>query len=127
MQRRGINMAVVVDEYGGTVGIVTIEDLLEQIVGEIEDEYDQGEILYQTLPDGAVQVEGAMKITRLNELFPWELPDGDYETIAGLVVTHLGRIPRVGARLKLANLTVEVTAADARAVRRVIVRPRPAG
>lgn len=127
MQRRGVNMAVVVDEYGGSVGIVTIEDLLEQIVGEIEDEYDQGEILHKTLADGAVQVEGAMKIARLNELFPWDLPDGDYETIAGLVVTHLGRIPRVGARLKLANLTVEVTDADARAVRRVIVRPRPAG
>ncbi len=127
MQRRGINMAVVVDEYGGTVGIVTIEDLLEEIVGEIEDEYDQREVLYQALPDGAVQVEGAMKIGRLNELFPWELPDGEYETIAGLVVTHLGRIPRPGARLKLANLTVEVTVADARAVRRVIVRPRPAG
>ena len=59
MQRRGINMAVVVDEHGGTVGIVTVEDLLEEIVGEIEDEYDEREVLYETLEDGAVQVEGA--------------------------------------------------------------------
>ena len=58
MQRRGINMAVVVDEHGGTVGIVTVEDLLEEIVGEIEDEYDEREVLYEPLADGDVRVEG---------------------------------------------------------------------
>ena len=127
MQRRGTNMAVVVDEHGGTVGIVTVEDLLEEIVGEIEDEYDQREVLYEALPDGAVRVEGPMKVARLNELFSWQLPAGDYETVAGLVVTHLGRIPRAGARLRLPNLTLEVTRADARAVRQVIVRPAAPG
>jgi CBS domain containing-hemolysin-like protein len=123
MQRRGINMAVVVDEHGGTVGIVTVEDLLEEIVGEIEDEYDVREVLYQELEDGAVRVEGAMEIDRLNEIFPWRLPEGDYETIAGLVVTELGRVPRAGVRLRLGHVTIEVTRADARAVRQVIVRP----
>ena len=123
MQRRGLNMAVVVDEHGGAVGIVTVEDLLEEIVGEIEDEYDQREVLYETLPDGRVRVEGGMEVDRLNEIFPWRLPSGDYETIAGLVITHLGRIPRAGERLRLSNLAIEVSRADARAVREVIVCP----
>lgn len=127
MQRRGINMAVVVDEHGGTVGIVTVEDLLEEIVGEIEDEYDEREVLFEALTDGTVRVDGAMEIDRLNEVFPWRLPAGDYETIAGLVVTQLGRVPRVGVRLKLARVTIEVTGADARAVREVIVHPIAAG
>jgi putative hemolysin len=127
MQRRGQNMAVVVDEHGGTVGIVTVEDLLEEIVGEIEDEYDQREVLYEPLPDGRVRVEGGMQVGRLNELFPWQLPEGEYDTIAGLVITHLGRIARAGERVRLPNVTVEVTRADARAVREVIVRPHVAG
>src|SRR5439155_10003073 len=101
MQRRGQNMAVVVDEHGGTVGIVTVEDLLEEIVGEIEDEYDQREVLHEALPDGTVRVQGGMQVGRLNELFPWQLPEGDYDTIAGLVITHLGRIARVGERVRL--------------------------
>jgi CBS domain containing-hemolysin-like protein len=123
MQQRGLNMAVVVDEHGGTVGIVTAEDLLEEIVGEIEDEYDRREILYEALPDGGTRIQGGMRIDRLNELYPWQLPAGDYETIAGLVTTHLGRIPRAGERLRIAGLAVEVTRADARALREVIVRP----
>jgi putative hemolysin len=123
MQRRGINMAVVVDEHGGAVGIVTVEDLLEEIVGEIEDEYDQREVLYETLADGAVRVQGGMEIARLNEIFPWRLPTGDYETIAGLVITQLERIPRAGQRLRLPNVTIEVARADQRAVREVIVHP----
>jgi CBS domain containing-hemolysin-like protein len=127
MQRRGINMAVVVDEHGGTVGIVTVEDLLEEIVGEIEDEYDEREILYEALDDGSVRVEGGMEIDRLNEIFPWRLPAGDYETIAGLVVTQLGRVPRSGVRVRLPHVTIEVTRADARAVRQVIVHPIAAG
>ena len=127
MQRRGINMAVVVDEHGGTIGIVTVEDLLEEIVGEIEDEYDERKVLFEPRGDGTVRVEGALAVDRLNELFPWRLPSGDYETIAGLVVTHLGRVPRAGVRLKLARVTVEVARADARAVREVIVHPIAAG
>jgi len=126
MQRRGQNMAVVVDEYGGTVGIVTVEDLLEEIVGEIEDEYDQREVLHEKLADGTVRVQGGMQVTPLNELFPWQLPVGDYDTIAGLVITHLGRIARVGERVRLPSVTIEVTRADARAVREVIVRPQAA-
>jgi CBS domain containing-hemolysin-like protein len=123
MQRRGLNMAVVVDEHGGAVGIVTVEDLLEEIVGEIEDEYDQREVLYETLADGAVRVQGGMEIARLNEIFPWRLPTGDYETIAGLAITHLARIPRAGQRLRLPTVTIEVSRADERAVREVVVRP----
>ncbi len=123
MQRRGQNMAIVVDEHGGTVGIVTVEDLLEEIVGDIEDEYDQREVLYDTMPDGTVHVAGGMQVDKLNDRFPWRLPEGDYETIAGLVLTHLGRIPRVGEKVRLPTVSIEVTRADARAVREVLVRP----
>jgi CBS domain containing-hemolysin-like protein len=118
MQRRGINLSVVVDEHGGTVGIVTVEDLLEEIVGEIEDEYDEREVLFEPLTDADVRVEGGMEIDRLNELFQWRLPAGVYETIAGLVVTQLGR---VFGGVKLAHVTIEVTRADARAVRQVVI------
>jgi len=127
MQRRGQNMAVVVDEHGGTVGIVTVEDLLEEIVGEIEDEYDQREVLYEVLADDSVRVQGGMQIDNLNERFPWHLPEGEYETIAGLVITHLGRIARVGEKVRLPGTLIEVTRADARAVREVVVRPHAAG
>jgi putative hemolysin len=127
MQRRGQNMAVVVDEHGGTVGIVTVEDLLEEIVGEIEDEYDQREVLHELLPDGNVRIEGGMQIDHLNEIFTWRLPEGEYETIAGLVITHLGRIARAGERVRLPAVIIEVTRADARAVREVVVRPQVAG
>ncbi len=127
MQRRGQNMAVVVDEHGGSVGIATVEDLLEEIVGEIEDEYDQREVLHEILPDGSVRVQGGMQIDHLNGLFPWHLPEGEYETIAGLVITHLGRIARAGERVRLPGAVIEVTRADARAVREVVVRPHGAG
>jgi CBS domain containing-hemolysin-like protein len=127
MQTTRHHLALVVDEYGGTDGLVTIEDLVEQVVGEIEDEYDVREVLYEQLQDGDVRVEGGMEIVRLNEIFPWRLPEGDYETVAGLVVTRLGRIPRAGVRVRLPNVTIEVTRADARAVREVIVRPTAPG
>jgi magnesium and cobalt transporter len=70
-----------------------------------------------------VRIEGAMRIDRVNELFSWQLPAGEYETIAGLVVAHLGRIPRPGARVQLPRAEIEVTRADRRAVHEVIVRP----
>ena len=104
MQRQGIHLAVVVDEYGGTVGIVTIEDLLEEIVGEIDDEFDQVAAPFRKLGEGHYFIQGQMEVEALNEALHLNLPLGDYETVAGLIIAHLGDIPRAGEQLRLGNL-----------------------
>jgi putative hemolysin len=123
MQRTGENLAVVVDEYGGASGILTIEDLLEEIVGEIEDEYDAGEELASVVNSRTLKMLGRAPIAELNDRFALNLPEGDeYATIAGLVVERLGHIPKPGEQLKVGDLTITVTRADARAVREVLIR-----
>jgi magnesium and cobalt exporter, CNNM family len=123
MQRTGENLAVVVDEYGGASGILTIEDLLEEIVGEIEDEYDASEELASVVNSRTLKMLGRAQIAELNDRFAVNLPEGDeYATIAGLVVERLGHIPKPGEQLKVGDLTIMVTRADARAVREVIIR-----
>ncbi|SRR5579875_526838 len=123
MQRTGENLAVVVDEYGGASGILTIEDLLEEIVGEIEDEYDAGEQLALAVNSRTLKTPGRAPISELNERFGLNLPEGEeYATIAGLVVERLGHIPKPGEQLKVGDLTITVTRADARAVREVLIR-----
>ncbi|HTW89557.1 MAG TPA: hemolysin family protein [Candidatus Binataceae bacterium] len=123
MQRTGENLAVVVDEYGGASGILTIEDLLEEIVGEIEDEYDASEELATMVNSRTLKVLGRAPIAELNDRFSLNLPEGDeYATIAGLVVERLGHIPKPGEQLKVGDLTATVTRADARAVRELLIR-----
>lgn len=123
MQRMGENLAVVVDEYGGASGILTVEDLLEEIVGEIEDEYDAGEELASVVNSRTLKVLGPAPIVELNDRFALNLPEGDeYATIAGLVVERLGHIPKSGEQLNVGDLTITVSRADARAVREVIIR-----
>ena len=119
MQRRGTHLAVVVDEYGGAVGIVTIEDLLEEIVGEITDEFDQVVAPFQKLGEGHYLINGRMEIKALNEALHLELPAGDYETLAGFLIAHLGDLPRAGEHLHYRNLKFTVRQAEARAVKEV--------
>ena len=99
LQQGGLHMAFVVDEYGGCIGLVTIEDLLEKIVGEIEDEYDKPEKSYQPYAEGGFLVEGSTEISVLNETLDWDLPGGDFETIAGLVIDRLQKIPHPGDQI----------------------------
>ncbi len=99
-QRSEVHMAVVIDEYGGTAGIVTIEDVIEEIVGEIRDEHDDAEPDEPKLVrvnDGLVEVDGRYNIDDLNDELSWELPeDEEYDTLAGFVLAHLGHVPEVG-------------------------------
>jgi CBS domain containing-hemolysin-like protein len=88
--------AVVVDEYGGAVGIVTVEDIVEEIVGEIRDEHDRTPDTVERLPDGSYRVAGRAGLDEVNEALDWDLPKGDFETVAGLVLATLHRIPLVG-------------------------------
>ena len=96
MQKGRNPLAIVVDEYGGATGIVTLEDIVEQIVGEIQDEHDRTPATVEQLPDGSYWVAGRTHIDELNEALDWSLPKHDYETVAGLVLATLHRIPRMG-------------------------------
>jgi putative hemolysin len=122
MQRTGENLAVVVDEYGGSAGILTLEDLIEEIVGDIEDEHDLREELAKVVSPRVLSVVGRAPITELNERFGLKLSEADeYATIGGLVVERLGHIPKPGEKLSEGELTITVTRSDARAVRELIL------
>jgi putative hemolysin len=119
MQRQGVHLTVVVDEYGGAVGIVTIEDLLEEIVGEITDEFDQEVSPFRKLAEGHYLISARTEIKALNEALHLDLPSGDYETLAGFLISQLGDLPRAGEHLHYRNLKVTVRRAESRAVREV--------
>lgn len=116
-----VHIAIALDEYGGTAGLITVEDILEEIVGEIDDEYDtvSTEALDRIDRDHA-QVDGRTRIDELNDLLEIELPESDdFDTVGGLVFTRLGRIPEVGEVLALEGVDVAVLEADERRVKRV--------
>ena len=122
MQRTGENLAVIVDEYGGSSGILTLEDLIEEIVGDIEDEHDLGEELAKIVSPRVLSVVGRAPITELNERFGLKLSEADeYATIGGLVVERLGHIPKPGEKIIDGELTITVTRSDARAVRELML------
>jgi CBS domain containing-hemolysin-like protein len=121
MQKTGEYMAVIVDEYGGAVGVLTIEDILEEIVGEIEDEYDTGEKAYKVVGPGRYLVNARIGIERLKEILPVEIPAGDYETLGGFLLHRMGRIPRRGETLKAGSVTFFIEDADLKSIKEVLV------
>ena len=123
MQKARLQLAVVVDEYGGAVGIVTVEDIVEEVVGEITDEHDRTPDFVERLPDGSYRVAGRAGIDELNEALDWELPKGDFETVAGLVLATLHRLPLVGEVLYVGRYTLTVLEADKRRVLTVRITP----
>ena len=123
MQKARVQLVVVVDEYGAAVGIVTVEDIVEEVVGEIRDEHDRTLDTVERLPDGSYRVAGRANIDELNEALDWELPKGDFETVAGLVLATVHRIPLVGEVLHVGPYTVTVLEADERRVQRVRITP----
>ena len=114
LRRRNAHLAIVVDEYGGTLGLITLEDLLEEIVGEIFDEFDQADdaAAVQATAEGHLSVPGEFSIQELNERYHLRLPAGDYVTVAGLVLSLLGHVPTVGEHVQVDGLTFQVTAMD---------------
>jgi putative hemolysin len=123
LQRAGQQLSVVVDEYGGATGICTIEDILEEIVGEIEDEYDRGPSPIRLEGPGLWRVLAKTSIAQVNETMKILLPEGeDYETIAGLILDKLKRIPREGETLRLGPVTITIIGASDRAIEEVRIR-----
>jgi magnesium and cobalt transporter len=117
------HMAIVADEYGGVAGLVTIEDVLEQIVGDIEDEYDFDEASDNILPEpgGRFRVKALTQIADFNAAFGTDFPDEEHDTVAGLVIAQLGRLPKRGETLAIGGLKVQVLRADSRRVYTLIV------
>ena len=126
-KRLKAHMAVVLDEYGGTAGIVTMEDLLEEIVGEILDEHDDAELPASVAADADVLVPGALNIGELNERFALEIPDDEYTTIGGYIFGALGRLPVPGDRLTASHAVFTVKAMQGRRIETLAVDLHSAG
>ena len=123
MRRESSHLSVVVDEYGGTAGIVTLEDLVEELVGDIRDEYDTEDRNASAAIDGVVDVDGLTNIEDFADQVGVALPEGPYETAAGFVVAELGRLPVVGDTVDYNGIRLEVMAVEGRRAARVRVRP----
>ncbi|MBU6278031.1 MAG: hemolysin family protein [Actinomycetales bacterium] len=119
MRRQRQHLAIVVDEYGGTAGIITMEDLVEELVGEIEDEYDTQPTGRAGLQHGELVVEGLMNLEDFADEAGRAIPDGPYETVAGFVVAELGRLPQVGDLVGHEDMTFEVLELDGRRIAKV--------
>jgi len=125
MRRDRAHLAIVADEYGGTAGIVTLEDLVEELIGDIKDEYDTGEAAATKLPRGEVDVDGLLNLDEFAEQTGIELPEGPYETVAGFVLAALGELPTPGESVKVPGYTITVTEMDLRRIARLRVTPTP--
>jgi putative hemolysin len=123
MRREGYHLAIVVDEYGGTDGIVTLEDLIEEVIGDIRDEYDEASTGPSRLVGGVVEVDGRLNLDDFAEFTGLQLPEGPYETAAGYVMSALGHLPSLGDSVEYEGYTITVTAVDGRRAARVRVTP----
>jgi putative hemolysin len=119
MRRDRAHMAVVIDEFGGTEGIVTIEDVVEEIVGEIDDEFDEAEPTLEEGAEGEVLLSGGYSISELNERFDLELPDEDYTTVGGFVLGRLGRVARVDDQVTIRGGVLRVLEMAGRRIARL--------
>jgi putative hemolysin len=124
MRRERHQLAIVVDEYGGTAGIVTFEDLIEEVVGDIRDEYDPAAASSRPLGNGDLEVDGLLNLDEFGEATGVRLPAGPYETAAGYVMRALGHLPRPGETVVAAGVTLTVVGLDGRRVARIRVTRR---
>ncbi|MGD0277079.1 MAG: hemolysin family protein [Syntrophales bacterium] len=122
LKQKKYHMAIVIDEYGGTSGLVTLEDLVEEIVGEIHDEHDSRDGEFVELPDQYTLVDGRVEIEKIEDRFHITFPEGKYETLGGLILHTIQRIPVTGETLMIDGMEMIIDAADERSIRRVKIR-----
>jgi len=121
MQERMTHIAIVTDEYGGTAGIITIEDILEEIVGEILDEHDHEETLITRLEDGSLLVDARVDIEKLGEALKMDLPEGEFESVGGFIIDLLGRIPKTNETVRFQDIEMTIQKGDQRKIEKVLV------
>jgi CBS domain containing-hemolysin-like protein len=127
MQEERIHMAIIVDEYGGVAGLVTLEDIVEEILGEIQDEYDQEEEApYQQVGDGEYIFQGRVDLDTFNEIFNSNLPKDEADTLGGFIYSRVGRVPSNGESIQLENLLLTVEQVSGRRIRKVRASRAPA-
>ncbi len=126
MQREKFHLALVTDEYGSVSGLVSLEDLLEELVGEITDEYDQEELEVERVGEGVYRVSGKVSVDDVNELLEAELPDEEWDTVAGLVLDLFGKIPRQGEEVTFQGLSFRAEEVQGRRIAKVLITRAPA-
>lgn len=124
LKEKKSHMAIVIDEYGGTAGLVTLEDLVEEIVGEIFDEHDKEEEAFVELPDGDVLVDSRVEIEEFEEYFEINVPEGQFETLGGFIFHIIKKIPVTGEKVRYDDLEMIIESADERRIKRVRIRRR---
>lgn len=125
LKERQTHMAVVTDEYGGTAGIITIEDILEEIVGEILDEHDEDTPFLTVLDDGTAVVDARMEAEKLEGFLGVRLPKADYESVGGFIIHLIGRIPEEGERIAFEGISLVIRKADQRKIDEVLIEKNP--
>ena len=123
MQDERFHIAIVIDEYGGTAGMVTLEDLIEELVGEIRDEFDVEEPMVEPLPNGGVRVNARMPIDEVNDLLRLTVPEGDWDTVGGFLYSQLGRVPAEGETVEFDGHELRAEKVQARRIGRVRITP----
>jgi CBS domain containing-hemolysin-like protein len=125
LKEKQTHMAVVTDEYGGTSGIITIEDILEEIVGEILDEHDKDTPFLTIHDDGTALVDARLEAEKLEEFLNFKLPKGDYESVGGFIIHLLGRIPEAGEKIPFEGINLIIQKSDQRKIDEVLIEPSP--
>jgi CBS domain containing-hemolysin-like protein len=125
MQQETFHIALVYDEYGSTSGLVTLEDLIEELVGEIADEYDRDEPEMEPVGDGCYRVSGKISVDEVNELLDVELPDEEWDSVGGLLLDIFGRIPPEGQEIRFQGLVFKVEKVQGRRIAKVLITRDP--